>query len=141
MPPPIFCNKKRSALFIFRNAPFSTGKSALGASCPPKFEMLPTSLALGLLSCCTILTTKTKALFCQIRSLQGCLTLTCLPIPEWYGIQQGNFEPAMIVWVRFVCSKFSVLLGKKLCFHFVCLHVSIANDVRMTNLPFVHYNA
>ena len=44
--PPRFCNKQRSALFNLENAPFFLRKSALEAPWPPKFEMLPTSLAL-----------------------------------------------------------------------------------------------
>ena len=33
-PPPIFCNKQRSSLFILRNCPFCLRKSTLEVSCP-----------------------------------------------------------------------------------------------------------
>ena len=45
-PPQRFCNKQRSAIFIFRKCTlFLKEKSALKVSCTPKFEMLPKSLA------------------------------------------------------------------------------------------------
>ena len=39
-----FCNKQRSALFIQKMPLFLKEKRALEMSCPPKFEMPPTSL-------------------------------------------------------------------------------------------------
>ena len=51
--PPRFCNKQRSALFTFRKCPlFLKGKSAFKVSCPPKFEMLPTSWSDSLAALC-----------------------------------------------------------------------------------------
>ena len=45
--PPRFCNKQRSALFVFRKCPlFLKEKSVLEVPCPSKVEMLPTSLTL-----------------------------------------------------------------------------------------------
>ena len=45
--PPRFCNKQRTALFTLKNAPFFLRKKCPRSVVLPKFEMLPTSLAIS----------------------------------------------------------------------------------------------